>query len=50
VQPAGGSVKSNGIGVANLLRRLELLYNKKYEMAVNDDYDRYETNLTIDLT
>jgi two-component system, LytTR family, sensor kinase len=50
VQPAGGPMNSNGIGVANLLRRLELLYNKKYELAVNDDYDRYETNLTIDLT
>jgi two-component system LytT family sensor kinase len=50
VQPAGGPMNSNGIGVANLLRRLELLYPKKYELAVNDDYDRYETNLTIDLT
>jgi two-component system LytT family sensor kinase len=50
VQPAGGPMNSNGIGVANLLRRLELLYNNKYELAVNDDYDRYETNLTIDLT
>jgi two-component system, LytTR family, sensor kinase len=50
VQPVGGPMNSNGIGVANLLRRLELLYNKKYELSVNDDYDRYETNLTIDLT
>ena len=50
VHPAGGPMNSNGIGVANLLRRLELLYNNKYELAVNDDYDRYETNLTIDLT
>ena len=50
VLPAGGPMNSNGIGVANLLRRLELLYNKKYELTVNDDYDRYETNLTIDLT
>jgi LytS/YehU family sensor histidine kinase len=39
-----------GIGIANLRRRLELLYNHKYELTVNNDYDCYETNLTIDLS
>lgn len=43
---AGGS----GIGIANLRRRLELLYNHKYELTVNNDYDTYETHLTIDLS
>jgi two-component system LytT family sensor kinase len=41
---------SKGIGIANLRRRLELLYNHKYELTVNSDYDCYETSLTIDLS
>lgn len=41
---------NKGIGIANLRRRLELLYNRKYELTVNNDYDRYETHLTIDLS
>lgn len=41
---------SKGIGIANLRRRLELLYNKKYELSMNSDYDIYEANLTIDLS
>jgi two-component system, LytTR family, sensor kinase len=41
---------AKGIGIANLRRRLELLYNHKYELTVNNDYDCYETNLTIDLS
>jgi two-component system LytT family sensor kinase len=41
---------NKGIGIANLRRRLELLYNHKYELSVNSDYDRYETSLTIDLS
>jgi sensor histidine kinase YesM len=41
---------SKGIGIANLRRRLELLYNHKYELTVNNDYDCYETSLTIDLS
>jgi two-component system LytT family sensor kinase len=41
---------NKGIGIANLRRRLELLYNHKYELTVNNDYDCYETNLTIDLS
>ncbi|HXD77052.1 MAG TPA: sensor histidine kinase [Puia sp.] len=44
----GGSC--SGIGIVNLRRRLELLYNRKYEMKAHSDYDCYETNLTIDLS
>ncbi len=47
----GGEAGDNkGIGIANLRRRLELLYNHKYELTVNNDYDCYETTLTIDLS
>jgi two-component system LytT family sensor kinase len=42
--------ESKGIGIANLRRRLELLYNHKYELKVNNEYDCYETSLTIDLS
>src|SRR5262249_42579554 len=47
---AGEGGGSKGIGIANLRRRLELLYNHKYELTVNNDYDCYETHLTIDLS
>jgi two-component system LytT family sensor kinase len=39
----------NGIGINNLKRRLELLYNQKYELTTNIGNDFYETNLIIDL-
>lgn len=45
-----GAAAGKGIGIANLRRRLELLYNDKYELSVNSDYDCYETSLTIDLS
>jgi LytS/YehU family sensor histidine kinase len=41
---------SNGIGIVNLKRRLELLYNNKYELTINADNTFYETHLNIDLT
>ena len=41
---------SNGIGISNLKRRLELLYNNKYELTTNTDNSFYETHLNIDLT
>jgi two-component system, LytTR family, sensor kinase len=43
------SENSNGIGIANLKRRLELLYPGKYELDNKSENDFYETNLTIDL-
>ncbi len=47
---SGASGNSNGIGIANLKRRLELLYPKKYELVTNIGHDFYETNLTIGLS
>ena len=49
---AGGveDAGNKGIGIANLRRRLELLYHQKYSLTVNNDYDIYETQLTIDLS
>jgi len=41
---------SNGIGIANLKRRLELLYPQKYELTTKAGNELYETNLIIDLT
>jgi sensor histidine kinase YesM len=41
---------SNGIGIANLKRRLELLYSEKYELTTNINTDFYESNLNICLT
>jgi two-component system LytT family sensor kinase len=44
------TTNSSGIGLANLKRRLELLYTNKYELTTNIDNEFYETNLIIDLT
>jgi LytS/YehU family sensor histidine kinase len=44
------TTNSSGIGLANLKRRLELLYAHKYELTTNIDNEFYETNLIIDLT
>jgi len=41
---------ANGIGIANLKRRLALLYPDKYELLINIDTDLYETNLNINLS
>jgi two-component system LytT family sensor kinase len=41
---------SNGIGISNLKRRLELLYNNRYEFTTVANADFYETHLNIDLT
>jgi two-component system, LytTR family, sensor kinase len=49
--PQTGSTKiSNGIGICNLKRRLELLYTNKFELTTNSDNAFYETHLNIDLT
>jgi len=46
---AGNFNHSNGIGIANLKRRLELLYNNKYQLTTNAQNTIYETHLNIDL-
>lgn len=43
------NVNSRGIGIANLKRRLELLYAEKHTLSVNNEQFFYETNLTIEL-
>lgn len=47
---AGDNKNSNGIGISNLKRRLELLYNNKYELITHKDDAIYETQLNISLT
>ncbi|HTB26096.1 MAG TPA: histidine kinase [Puia sp.] len=42
--------KTNGIGVANLKRRLELLYPGKFKYTIKNELHFYETTLTIDLS
>jgi two-component system, LytTR family, sensor kinase len=46
---AGNTKNSNGIGISNLKRRLELLYKDKFELTANNDEAFYETHLNIDL-
>src|SRR5258708_1740278 len=48
VQPVINT-NSNGIGLANLKRRLALLYGDKYDLTVNTGDGFYETKLVIDL-
>ena len=50
LQQNGIIKNSNGIGIANLTRRLEILYASKYGLTTRNDNDLYETNLTIDLS
>ena len=50
LQQADPLKKSNGIGVANLNRRLELLYPGGYEFTTSSDDYYYETNLKINLS
>lgn len=40
---------SNGIGIANLKRRLELLHPEKYKLTTNIGNEFYEANLILDL-
>lgn len=43
------NVNCSGIGIANLKRRLELLYPTQYELTTNIENELYETSLIIDL-
>jgi two-component system LytT family sensor kinase len=49
LQEASLTKTSNGIGMINLKRRLELVYPQKYELTTNAGSDYYEANLIIDL-
>ena len=40
---------SGGIGIANLKRRMELLYPSKYGFSANSENELYKTGLTINL-
>jgi len=48
-QPAAMNANSNGIGIINLKRRLDLLYPGKYEFTNRMENDIYCTHLNIDL-
>lgn len=39
----------NGIGLNNIRRRLELLYNGKYNLEINNKSHSYEVSLTLDI-
>lgn len=50
LQQAIAATNSNGIGITNLKRRLELLYPGNYKLTSNIENEFYETNLILDLT
>jgi len=49
-QPNVSSSNSNGIGLVNLKRRLDLLYHGKYKLENKIEDTFYQTNLTINLS
>ena len=49
LQQACIAKNGNGIGIANLKRRLELLHPEKYKLTTNIENEFYETNLILDL-
>lgn len=46
---ANEAIKSNGLGLKNVKRRLELLYPDKYELKVSTKDGIYTSSLTLDL-
>jgi two-component system, LytTR family, sensor kinase len=46
---AENAVKSSGIGLVNVRRRLELLYKEHYELIIKQDKISYNVHLTIEL-
>jgi two-component system LytT family sensor kinase len=49
LQQASAAKTANGIGIANLKRRLELLHPEKYKLTTNIENEYHETNLILDL-
>lgn len=47
--PASGGKKSGGIGLANVKRRLDLLYPDLYTLKTEDQPNKYVVHLTLDL-
>jgi len=41
------SQKNGGLGLANVKRRLELLYNEKYTLDIKEDENTYQVNLCL---
>lgn len=50
VQHSSTNKNTKGIGVANLKRRLQLLYPNNHELITKDEHEFYETSLTINLS
>lgn len=57
VKNSQGEIKSDkkesyteGIGLSNVKRRLDLIYKKNYSLAINNEIDHFEIDLYINLT
>ena len=44
-----GDPKEGGIGLANVKRRLELLYPGKHKLEISGDEKTYTVNLTLEI-
>jgi len=47
--PSTEELRSSGIGLNNVQRRLNLLYPKAHELSIKDNADSYEAKLELDL-
>ncbi|HFA49447.1 MAG TPA: hypothetical protein ENJ95_10580 [Bacteroidetes bacterium] len=45
----GQGASAEGVGLANVKRRLELIYKNKYELEINDAFPKYTVQLNLDL-
>jgi sensor histidine kinase YesM len=45
----GGNHKPPGIGLTNVKRRLDLLYENKYRLKINEAEDRFSIKLELDI-